>query len=258
MLLTLIASLSAAGLLLGMLLFLEIGRRIGTRRLARDPEGLAKGIGAAEAAVFGLLGLIIAFSFSGAASRFEDRRHLITQEANAIGTAWLRIDLLQADAQPPIRTLFRRYTELRATAVDATDTADIKKSRAEAASLQNEIWTKVLAAGRSSDAPGHAMMLLVPALNDMIDITTTRATATENHPPIVAFLLIVGLSLIGSLLVGYSMSANRGRSWLHSVAFAMVMSLVAYVIADLEFPRLGLIRIDAADQVLVELRQSMD
>src|SRR4249919_3832924 len=78
----------------------EIGRRIGARRLARDPEGLAKGAGAAEAAVFGLLGLLIAFTFSGAASRFEERRHLVTREANAIGTAYLRIDLLPDDAQP--------------------------------------------------------------------------------------------------------------------------------------------------------------
>lgn len=260
MLLTLIASLSAAGLLLGMLLFLEIGRRIGTRRLAHDPEGLAKGIGAAEAAVFGLLGLIIAFSFSGAASRFEDRRHLITQEANAIGTAWLRIDLLPADAQPPIRALFRHYTELRATAfADAENIGTAKKAiAAETAGLQNEIWTKALAAARRPDAPSHAMMLLVPALNEMIDITTTRSMAMENHPPTVVFVLIVVLSLIGSLLVGYSMSENKGRSWLHSVAFAMIMALVAYVIADLEFPRMGLIRIDAADQVLVELRRSMD
>ena len=92
----LIASLSAAGLFLGMLILSEVGRRIGMARLARDSEGLTKGAGAAEAAVFGLLGLLIAFTFSGAASRFEDRRHLITAEANAIGTAYLRVDLLPA------------------------------------------------------------------------------------------------------------------------------------------------------------------
>jgi hypothetical protein len=109
--LTLIALLTAIGLFLGMLLFLEIGRRIGVKRLNRHPEGLVKGASAAEGAVFGLLGLLIAFTFSGAASRFEERRHLITEEANAVGTAYLRINLLPSDAQPEVRELFRHYLD---------------------------------------------------------------------------------------------------------------------------------------------------
>jgi hypothetical protein len=100
-------------------------------------------------------------------------------------------------------------------------------------------------------------MLLLPALNAMIDVTTTRAMATQNHPPLVVFLLLGGLSLIGALLVGYGMSDNKDRSWLHTIAFAAIMSLAVYVIVDLEFPRLGLIRVDAADQVLIDLRKSM-
>ena len=78
--------------------FFRSGPSLWHRELARDPEGLAKGTGAAEGAVFGLLGLILAFSFSGAATRFEQRRHLITEEANAIGTAYLRLDLLPLNA----------------------------------------------------------------------------------------------------------------------------------------------------------------
>lgn len=258
MLPTLIVSLAAAGLFLGMLLFLEIGRRVGKGTLAHDPEGLAKGIGAAEAAVFGLLGLIIAFTFSGAASRFEHRRHLITEEANAIGTAYLRIDLLPTGTQPEMRDLFRRYTELRSvTYVNAADQAATQARLAETAALQAEIWARALTASRKPETPSHAAMLLLPALNEMIDITTTRAMATQNHPPAVIYLLLAGLSLAGSLLVGYSMSVNQRRSWLHTVAYAAIMALVAYVIVDLEFPRLGLIRVDSADQILVDLRQSM-
>jgi hypothetical protein len=100
-------------------------------------------------------------------------------------------------------------------------------------------------------------MLLLPALNQMIDITTTRVVATQNHPPLVIYLLLATLSLIGSLLAGYSMSGNKDRNWLHMVAFVVVLSLAVYVIIDLEFPRLGLIRVDAADQILIELRKSM-
>jgi amino acid transporter len=100
-------------------------------------------------------------------------------------------------------------------------------------------------------------MLLLPALNEMIDIVTTRAMATKNHPPLVIFLLLAGLSLMGSLLVGYEMSNNKDRSWLHMIAFAGVMTVVVYVIIDIEFPRLGLIKVDASDQVLTDLRKSM-
>ncbi len=256
--LALIASLLTACLFFGMLIFSEVGRRIGIARLARDPEGLTKGAGAAEAAVFGLLGLLIAFTFSGAASRFEDRRHLIVAEANAIGTAYLRIDLLPADAQPEMRQLFRRYLDVRlATYQDAKDRTATKARLAEGAALQGDIWTKALTACQRPDAPAQAAMLLLPALNEMIDITTTRAMATQNHPPLVIFLLLGGLSLVGALLVGYGTSANKDRSWFHTVVFAAILSLTVYVIVDLEFPRLGLIRVDAADQVLIELRKSM-
>ncbi len=219
---------------------------------------MTEGVGAAEAAVFGLLGLLIAFTFSGAASRFEDRRHLITAETNAIGTAYLRIDLLPADAQPELRELFRRYVDVRsATYRNVEDLTVTQAKLVEGAALQGNIWEKALIASRRPDASAQATMLLLPALNEMIDITTTRVMATRNHPPLVIFLLLGGLSLVGAMLVGYSTSPNKERSWFHTVVFAAFLSLTVYVIVDLEFPRVGVIRIDADDQILVELRESM-
>ena len=91
----------------------------------------------------------------------------------------------------------------------------------------------------------------------MIDITATREMATQNHPPLIVFLLLGGLSLICALLVGYDTSKNAARSWLHTICFAAIVSLTVYVIVDIEFPRLGLIRVDAADQALLDLRESM-
>jgi len=256
--LTLVAILSAAALFVAMLVFYEIGRRVGVARLASDPDGLAHGIGAVDGAVFALLGLLIAFTFSGAASRFEARRDLITQEANAIGTAYLRLDLLPGDAQSELRELFRRYVDLRAVVyAEAADRPATEAKLAEAAAMQETIWAKAVAAGRRPDAIAPATMLLLPALNDMIDITTTRVTATRDHPPLVIYLLLAGMSLVGSLLIGYGMAENKRQSWLHTVAFAIVLSLTVYVIVDLEFPRVGLIRVDAADQLLLELRKSM-
>src|SRR5512135_1014613 len=107
------AALTGVGLLGGTLLLVEVGRRIGIRRMAKDGEGARAGAGAVEGAVFGLLGLLIAFTFTGAAARFDARRNLVTEEANDIGTAWLRLDLLPAGEQPALRESFRRYLDTR-------------------------------------------------------------------------------------------------------------------------------------------------
>src|SRR5450432_3459290 len=109
----LIVIITAFGMFLAMLLLLETGRRLGARRLASDPEAAKSGSGAVEGAVFGLMGLLIAFTFSGAATRFDTRRALVVEEANDIGTAWLRLDLLPAIAQPPLREKFHEYVDTR-------------------------------------------------------------------------------------------------------------------------------------------------
>ena len=258
MALELIAAVSATCLFAGMLLLSEVGRRMAAARRARDPEGLAKGGAAAEAGVFGLLGLLIAFTFSGAAARFEDRRYLINDEANAIGTAYLRVDLLPADTQPAIRDLFRKYADVRATVYrNAGDPHATVRALSDAAALQGQIWAQARAACQRPDTPPQATMLLLPALNEMIDITTTRETATRTHPPAAIFGLLAVLCLVGALIVGYATTPGSRRGWFHPAIFAAVLSVTVYVIIDVEFPRLGLIRVDTADQVILDVRQSM-
>lgn len=105
--------LFAGGMFLGMLLFQEVGRRIGISRMANRPDDIGIGAGAMQASVFALLGLLIAFTFSGAASRFDNRRKLIAQEANAIGTAYLRLDLLPSDTRSAFRQRFSQYLDAR-------------------------------------------------------------------------------------------------------------------------------------------------
>ena len=258
----LIAFSITLGLFLGMLLFLDIGRRIGARRRAQDPEGAGAGTGAVDGAVFALLGLLVAFTFSGAAARFDTRRALIVEEANAIGTAYLRLDVVPASAQPALRDLFRRYVDSRLETYrkfrKLSDLDAAKAELAQSAKLQADIWNQAVAAGRLEGAPPAAAMLLLPALNQMIDITTTRTMAGQIHPPMVIFLMLFGLALAGALLAGYGMAGGKSRDWLHMLAFAAVLALAIYVIIDIEYPRLGLIRVDAFDQVLVEVRASMN
>jgi len=247
----------AGGLFLGMVALLELGRRIALGRLAQDPEGARQGLAVVEGAVFSLLGLLLAFTFSGAATRFEGRRHLIVEEANNIGTAWLRIDVLPAPAQPSLRELLRQYLDSRLEMYrKLADVAAAKAELARTLKLQGEIWSNAVAACRNAgSSPVHT--LLLSALNPMFDITTTRTEAMKNHPPLIIFVMIGGLSLAASLLAGYGMAGGKARSWIHFLGFAAVMTLTIYVIVDIEYPRFGLFRVDAADRVLIELREGM-
>jgi hypothetical protein len=252
------AILFAAGLFAGLLLFLELGRRWGTRQLQRDPEGARVGTGAIEGAIFALIGLLIAFTFSGAATRFDTRRNQIVEEANAVGTAWLRLDVLPAEAQPALRDLFRQYVDSRLAAYRKLP--DIDAARVEldrSLELQAQIWNQSVAAARSAPTTSAAVVLL-PALNQMIDIVTTRTAARMMHPPPAIYALLFILSLLGALFAGVAMAGSRTRQSLHVVGFAMTMALSTYVILDLEFPRVGLIRLDAADRLLVDVRESFD
>ena len=177
---TIKALLLAVGLFAALLILQELGRRFALRRAARDPEGARAGAGVVDGAIFALLGLLIAFTFSGAASRFDERRKLIVEEANAIGTAYLRIDLLPAAAQGEMRESFRRYLDARLAAYRALpDLEAANADLARATRLQQEIWTKAVA----SSAGTPTAVLVLPALNQMIDITTTRTMAAQTHPP---------------------------------------------------------------------------
>lgn len=245
------------GLFFGMLAVLELGRRIGQHRLATDGAGSNTGLGVVDGALFGLLGLLLAFTFSGAASRFDARRNLIVEEANDIGTAWLRLDLLPDSLQPALRERFRQYLDARLAAYRAVpDEAKVNAELARAVVLQGEIWNLAVAAARQSPNPS-ATMLLLPALNAMIDITTTRTVAGRTHPPNVIFGMLAALALACSLMAGYGMAGSDRRSWVHILGFAAVMTITFYVIMDFEYPRLGLIRVDSFDQVLVDVRGSM-
>jgi hypothetical protein len=208
------ALLFTACLFVGMLVLLEIGWRIGVRRLARDPEGAMVGVGPVEGAIFGLLALLVAFTFSGATARLAVYRQL-------------------------------------------SDVAAATEALGRVATSQAEIWTQAVAGSREPDAHPDAAKLLLPALNAMFDITTTRTLALQMHPPTIIFAMLFVVALASALLAGHGLAGGKRRNWLHMVGFAAIIAVVVYVILDLEFPRLGLVRIEAFDQALIDLLRSM-
>jgi hypothetical protein len=240
-----------------MLIMLEVGRRIAVRRRSKEADGERSNLGPVEGAVFALFGLLMAFTFSGAASRFNEKHILISEEANTIELAYLRLYLVP-DAEAKLQELFRRYLDSRLETYRRMPNMNTaREEMAKSKNIQEQIWIEAVAATHLSSSHPAAGWLLLPALNNMIDITTTRTMALQMHPPRIIYALLYGLGLICSLLAGYRMAIGPHRSWLHILGFTIITVIVVYVILDIEYPRAGLIRLEAADQVLVELRQQM-
>ena len=244
------------GLLLAMVVCIEIGYRIGQRRQGRYGDA-HEGLASMEAAIFALLGLLLGFAFAGALGRFDTRRNMVVTEANAIGTAYLRLDLAPAEDQPALRRLFRDYLDARIRVYgEPHDDTITDRLIADAAKIQERIWSTAIAS-LPRDSRQDVSRVLLPALNEMIDITTVRTVALHVQLPraILALLLIV--ALCSAMTAGYAMAKRGRRSVLHVILYATSIAMTIYVVLDLEHPRRGLIRLDAADRILVELRNSI-
>ncbi len=188
------------------------------------------------------------------------RRDLITKETNAIGTAWLRIDLLPAAAQPAIRADFRDYVDSRIKTFRLAQSGDLREAWAEFArsnAMQTRIWKEAVAACQQQSSAA-VTSLVMSSLNDMIDITTTRYVAILTHPPLAIYLVLGFLVLASALLGGYGMGKSGNRNWTHMLLYSAALALAMYVILDLDYPRVGVIRIDAMDHIMVDLRNSMN
>ncbi|WP_066731286.1 DUF4239 domain-containing protein [Cupriavidus sp. D384] len=245
------------GLFASILVAMDVGRLVWQWQVNAGREPESTGVGAVTSAIFALLGLLIAFTFSGAASRFEARRTLVVQEANDIGTAYLRLDLLRTPVRDELRETFRQYLDARLQAYRAVpDREGVAQALARASELRDRLWERsVEESPRASTT--SATMLLLPALNAAFDTASTRLASTMEHPPSVIYALLLALSWIGALFAGYGMARRGPRNWLHALLFAVTLAATLYVIVDLEFPRLGLIRVDEFDQVLQEVRDGM-
>jgi cellobiose-specific phosphotransferase system component IIC len=251
------AAVLIISLFASILLMMTIGQRLAKRILAHEADVVRSRLTGVETAIFGLMSLMIAFSFSSSAARYEMRWGLVVAEANAIGTAYLRLDLLPESSQPVLREKFRRYTEARIAVYHLL--GDAKESDAQAAiatTLQSEIWTGTLTALKES--PSQMTVVVIPALNQMFDVATTRAVMLHTHTPKLIFSVLVILGLICSLLAGYALADTHTRlTRLHLATFAVVVTLAIYVVFDLDYPRYGFIQLKFADRALVDLLAGM-
>jgi hypothetical protein len=207
---------------------------------------------------FAVLGLLIAFTFTSSASRFDERRKLINDQANALGTAWLRVDLLPEPDREPIRKRMREWVKLTLDVLPRAAELDplaLNAQLRKAQQLQDETWKAAVSAVDRSPKVQYANLVL-PPINDWIDLSSTRLQLDNRGlPPLVMPTLVV-LSVLASVLVGFGMAKTR-RSLLHMLSFAGAIAFSLYVIADLNSPRAGLIRVDSADDAMKQLYDSM-
>ncbi|KTD09226.1 hypothetical protein Lgra_2461 [Legionella gratiana] len=239
------------------LLFLYLGIYSAQRKAKNRKTSNNSGFQIVEGAVFTLLGLIVAFTFASANQRFDQRRYLIIEEANAIRTVYLRMDLVSSEIQKNLRQALKQYLFYQiANYQKISDFNTFILNHAKAQAVQKKIWNLAVKDCISKDNQ-YECSLLLSALNKMFDIANTRYENSYVHPPLIIFILLVGLALLGALLAGYNIGEKKDGSILHLVSYALVIAITIFIIIDLELPRIGFIRIDSFDTVLVQLYQEM-
>jgi hypothetical protein len=231
------------------LLTFQLGRFLGR---SGPSVASADGLGLMDGAVFALLGLLLAFTFSAASTRFDLRRSLIVEEANAIGTARLRTALLPEELRPEAEALFDRYVESRQRMFRLVpDEAAMAAEYDRGVAIQNRLWALATEAGRRPDAVPAVHIQLLPALNAMFDIATTQTMTLRMHTPVLVHGVLWLAALIATLIAGHSTAHVPQRRYLvHAIPFALLMAGILYLIIDLEYPRAGFIRVDSFDPVL--------
>ena len=250
-----VSILAGAALFSGMLAAVEIGARRRGRAKERK-EGHGSGI--IESGVFAMLGLLIALTFTGAAERINDRAKLTIDESDALGTAFLRLDVLSEPEREPTRRLLRDYTAARIEEyAHIRARAEHLASRERTAALRDRLWSLAVAAAGRSRYP-HAPQLTLPILNDAFDIAGRREAVRRIHPPAAVYLLLVMIGLLASLLAGYGLADADDRRWLHRLAFCSATAVAFFITLNMEAPRHGFIRMGRRDLVLAETLAEMD
>ena len=255
----------AAAFFVSSLILLNFGRHLGLRYLKqqRDATNMA-GLATVEGAVFALIGLLLAFTISGALQRFDERRQLVVQEANAASTAHDRLGLFEGDVGRNLQAKLKDYIQARVDlyrmphdfALWRHSELFSSEQQVKIVDLKNKVWNATVAVCPQANFRPVCSQAL-PPLTNLFEVARLRLGASERHPPQIVYVMLFGLGLGGSLLAGFGMAAATARSWIHMLIFAGTLTVTLYAVTDMEYPRLGLIRIETFDHFLVDAHQQM-
>lgn len=235
-----------------MLVATKAGFHLGRKSEASTPDKTKSQISAVEAAILGVLGLLLGFTMSMAVSRFEARKQLVLEEANALGTSYLRTALLSAPEGPEIASLLRQYINVRVEYGTAgNDVARIDSLLAETVRLQNELWARAVAYAQKDSNPVRAGYLL-QSLNQVIDLESARRMALQNHVPESVIYVNGMVGVLAAMLVGYTFGLSGRRQLFPICVLALAITLVLAVIIDLDRPGSGFIHV--SQQPMIDLQ----
>jgi hypothetical protein len=235
---------------------MELAFRAGRRHSPRTDDALRSHVGALQAALLGLLALLLGFNFAMAVARFDARKALLQEEVSAINTTYLRAQLLPPRERQEVMELLKAYVAARVEFMKAViDQALIEAAIASAARVEAQLWT---VAGRMAEQnPGAVPTgLFIQSVNEMINVNDKRRAALDNHVPetVLHLLFAVALVALGFIAYGHGLTGRPRHG--ATVIFAVLIGVVLTVIIDLDRPRRGLIRV--SEDGMVRLQESLE
>ena len=234
------------------LLCYEGGFRLGRWWQDRMPGEQEGPTGLLVGSILALLAFLLGVTMSMASDRFDTRRGLVLDEANSIGTTYLRAGYLPEPASSQIRELLRQYVPLRIVVTDQKDVAaDIQRSQ----EILMETWTIAESVAKTT-TQGDLTSTFIESLNETIDLHETRVTAgLYARVPETVVLLLIGGSALSLGMVGYSAGLTRRRGLLNALVLVFALGAVIMIVIDLDRPREGFIQV--SQQPLIDLQRQI-
>lgn len=234
---------------------LEIGRSIALRFSSDEShDKILASVRQLDSTVCGLMSLLIAFAFYGAATRYYERDRAILDNVNAIEKSYRQMNLLPPHLRQALRRDLRNYVDCRLDLARRSFDVYSPQQAARCEDLQYALIDKALAL---HEANLRSVVPLSYALNEMASTWTAQKNAVQRHVHPAIYLLLIEIALLAAVLIGYA-ARPAPRSWLHRVCFGVVIMSTLYVAIDMEFPRVGIIQLQAPEQLLQQLRMRMD
>lgn len=205
-----------------------------------------------------LLFFLLAFTFGMSGDRYDSRRKIVIEEANDIGTAILRSDLYPDSTRTLFRKDFKEYVEARISYYQVgADVKGILKADSLSQVISGKLWKRACSLSKDP-ANLAATQQMIPALNTMIDITTSRIAGEKAKVPESILIMLFFLALISSFYGGYSEGRKGKIDWLIQIGFCLLVSLVVLFTLDLDRPRRGFVNLDVPNQTIIDLRKNFE
>jgi len=244
-------------MVLGMYGCLELGRSWGRKQLARKQSVGKEWIGIVDGPILAVYGLLLAFAFSGAMHRHDERKKIIVEEANALARGYFQVDLMPSAEQPQLRALMKDYLRARLNCYRLrSDLAAYQLETLHSYQIQDQLWKSVIKA-TNSNVDRRAALMILSTLSELRSLTTSRKVLASFHPPTIIMLFLLTLSLVASFLLGYQISMLKKKSWPHIFLFLGFVAFTNYLIIDLEYPKVGWIQIDDSEIMIRDIIENI-